>query len=69
MIMGREIVSDVLTGLILLCGTISELVLDSLIECIELWQERLKNYFFPSIRITFDELTSNLYHHNVTMHI
>ncbi|EOY11295.1 AAA-ATPase 1, putative [Theobroma cacao] len=25
-------------------------------------QERLKNYFFPSIRITFDEFTSGLYH-------
>ncbi|KAK6233101.1 hypothetical protein SCA6_003174 [Theobroma cacao] len=41
---------------------ILELVPDYLTECIEFWQERLKNYFFHSIRITFDEFTSGLYY-------
>ncbi|WRX23017.1 AAA-type ATPase [Theobroma cacao] len=62
MIFGGGIVADVLTSLMLFRGTISKLVPDYLTERIKLWQERLKNYFFPSIRITFDEFTSGLCH-------
>ncbi|EOY11298.1 P-loop containing nucleoside triphosphate hydrolases superfamily protein [Theobroma cacao] len=65
MIMGRGIVGDIITSLILFYGLISQLVPDCFTECIELWQERLKNYFFPSIRIIFNEFNSSLCHRSI----